>query len=164
MQRFSKEDDVAKDDGYGFGVSFASPVKTQVPDRREADARTATPATPGPSPGSSSATTSPGASAISESVDLGDVPDVSDKSHPKPKDGELRVSETAIYHRMRRVFHPKNVTKRKVSEEMVKQFDKGGRSRKSLQQVFQSCGYNPDKGSKTCYTSIGPCCKCFKQR
>ena len=70
---------------------------------------------------------------------------------PSPTPGTLRISEKALYFRMRRVFHPTNGKKR-VADEIVKQWDKGGKSRKSLEQVFQSCGYNTDCWAKRIWT------------
>ena len=34
---------------------------------------------------------------------------------------------------------------KKVSDVFVKQWEKGGTARTGLEQIFQSCGYNPDR-------------------
>ena len=71
--------------------------------------------------------------------------DVKDESHPKPVAGQVRLSQDAIRHRMRRVMHPRGPNpKRRLPDEIVKQYDKGGKARKNLESIFQSCGYNPD--------------------
>lgn len=82
----------------------------------------------------------------SENSDVSDsaIPDVKDSEAKRPKAGVVRLSNEAIYHRMRRVFHPTGTKSKKVSDELVKQWDKGGKSRKNLEQIFQSCGYSPD--------------------
>ena len=72
-----------------------------------------------------------------------DVPNLQD-GKPPPQAGVVRISSTAIYHRMRRIFHPRGSQQKKVSEELVKQWDRKGKGRTSLEQIFQSCGYNPD--------------------
>ena len=104
--------------------------------------------TPSTSPGTSTTNGTPSTTERSPETPpiLGDsiIPDVADTVTPAPKAGNIRLSETAIYHRMRRVFHPTGGKGKKVSDELVKQWDKGGKSRKSLEQMFQSCGYNPD--------------------
>ena len=68
---------------------------------------------------------------------------VKQEGPPGPEPGKLRLTETAIYFRMRRVFHPQG-GKKKVSDEMVKRWDKGGKPRQNLMKIFQSCGYQPD--------------------
>ena len=91
------------------------------------------------------ATPSPSSSVTSLGGGSGSpVPTMGDQNATQPTAGKLRVSESALYHRMYRVFHPRNGNK-KVSDAMIKQWDKGGKSRKNLQQVFQACGYNPDR-------------------
>ena len=79
-------------------------------------------------------------------VDDSMIPDVKD-GMPKPEAGKIRLSQCAVDNRLRRIFHPRGPwPRRTVSEEMIKLWDKGGKSRKSLEQVFQSCGYDPDRG------------------
>ncbi|CAK9035518.1 Putative E3 ubiquitin-protein ligase HERC1, partial [Durusdinium trenchii] len=99
------------------------------------------------SPGAAS--TVPPSAAATETPPLRTLPDVADSARPAPKAGEVRISQTAIYHRMRRVMYPKGGKgQKRVSDEVVKQWEKGGKSRKTLEQVFQSCGYNADMGLK----------------
>ena len=61
----------------------------------------------------------------------------------RPEPGKLRISQVAVEGRMRRLFTPNTKGEYKVSAEIVKQWwTKKGR--KNLQQLFQSCGFNPD--------------------
>ena len=106
-------------------------------------------------PPSAAATVSPSIptsashSPVQETPPLRTLPDVADSARPAPTAGEVRISQTAIYHRMRRVMYPKGGKgQKRVSDEVVKQWEKGGKSRKTLEQVFQSCGYNADMGLK----------------
>ena len=48
---------------------------------------------------------------------------------------------------MRRVMAPNVKGEYKVSAEIIKQWQ-NKRGRKSLQQLFQSCGFSPDRGEK----------------
>lgn len=133
--------DEAQDDPYsclvGAGLSDPSPEKPAFSNQVEEEApRSASQGA------SDSQTPSPNPPKLPDPSDC--RAPMKQESSPGPVAGELRLSETAVYHRMRRVFHPTGGKKRKVSDEMVKQWDKGGKSRRSLQQIFQSCGYNPD--------------------
>ena len=79
-----------------------------------------------------------------------EIPDVQDPKHPHPAPGVVRISAEAAYYRMRRIFHPRGPRpKHTVSQELTKQWDKGGKSRKALEQIFQSVGYSPERGCKT---------------
>ena len=99
--------------------------------------------TPSPTPPTSIA--SAGVS-VTPSSDVSGTPPASipvkQEGPSGPEPGKLRLSESAIYFRMRRVFHPQG-GKKKVSDEMVKRWDKGGKSRQNLMKVFQACGYQP---------------------
>ena len=72
------------------------------------------------------------------------VPDINDTSIPKPKPGAIRISSEAVEGRLRRVFTPNVRGKFKVSSEIVEQW-KSKKGRKSLEKLFQSCGYSPDR-------------------
>ena len=92
---------------------------------------------------------SPGSRASGE-VDVGtpsSVASIDDKSVEAPTPGELRLSQNAINLRLQRVMRVDSKGSCKVSEEIRKQFHcKKGKLR--LQQIFQSCGFNPDKCDK----------------
>ena len=74
-----------------------------------------------------------------------EIPDINDTKAKRPAPGVLRVSQQAIESRMRRVFTPNVKGEFKVSAEIVAQW-RNKKSRKSLEQLFQSCGYSPDRG------------------
>ena len=137
----------ATDDGYyGFDASN-SPIKES--DQEHVGTSTPSPATRAPSlpsPPASEATTSPGSVSVTGGVsNVDEIPDVKDTSKPRPQPGVVRLSEPAMYHRMRRIFHPTGSKERRVSEELVRQWDKRGKSRTSLEVLFQSCGFNTDR-------------------
>lgn len=80
----------------------------------------------------------------------GEVPDLRDQKAQRPVAGVLRLSQQAIDSRMRRVFTPNVKGEFKVSAEIVQQWKGKRKGRKSLQQLFQSCGFDADwKGLKT---------------
>ncbi len=72
------------------------------------------------------------------------IPDVNDTTITKPTAGAIRVSQEAIDARLRRIFQPSVSGKYKCSAEIVQQW-KCKKGRKSLEQLFQSCGFNPDR-------------------
>ena len=77
---------------------------------------------------------------LAEGLNL-DIPDMNEKSQPRP--GKLRLTESAIDSRLRRVFQPNVHGQYKVSAEILQQWnDKKGK--KNLQHLFQSCGFSPD--------------------
>ena len=58
-----------------------------------------------------------------------EIPDLQDPKHPHPAPGVVRISPEAAYYRMRRIFHPRGPRpKHTVSQELTKQWDKGGKS------------------------------------
>ena len=63
-----------------------------------------------------------------------------------PTPGKLRISAEAVEARMRRVFTPNIRGEFKCSTEIVAQWRDKRKGRKTLQQVFQACGYNVDWG------------------
>ena len=78
------------------------------------------------------------------------VPDLGDRKANRPVAGVLRLSQQAIDSRMRRVFTPNVKGEFKVSAEIVQQWKSKRKGRKSLQQLFQSCGFDTDwQGFKT---------------
>ena len=147
---------VSKDDYVSFQAAgavdtFTSPkpsaklsglegLVTPTPARAMATPQVAPQASPAPSPGSSSHETP---ESVQKPFTPDDVPDIK-SGKPDPQAGVVRISPTAIYHRMRRVFHPRGSSTKRVSEELVRQWDRKGKGRTSLEQIFQSCGYNPD--------------------
>ncbi len=75
------------------------------------------------------------------------IPDLNDKSAEQPVPGEVRVSQTAVNSRLRRVFTPNIKGEYKVPMTIVQQWQSGKKkARKSLEQIFQSCGFSPDRG------------------
>lgn len=73
------------------------------------------------------------------------VPSVGDRSIPKPNPRDLRISEQAADARLRRVFQPSLRTGTyKVSDSLLAQYKKTGKSRKSLMKIFETCGYDKD--------------------
>ena len=75
---------------------------------------------------------------------LSEVPDIGDTSVEKPKPGQLRISADAVEGRLRRLFTPNVKGEFKVSTEIVQQW-KTKKGRRSLEQVFQSVGFNTDR-------------------
>ena len=74
-----------------------------------------------------------------------DLPDVGDLSAERPVPGELQLSQNAINLRIHRAMKIDTKGNSKVSEEIRKQFhSKKGKLR--LMQVFQSCGFDTDRG------------------
>lgn len=74
------------------------------------------------------------------------VPDSKDKDAARPVPGQLRISEGAIYGRLRRVFEPSKKTgHRKVSDAIYKQWVDKGKGRQKIFSLFQSCGYCKDR-------------------
>ncbi len=71
------------------------------------------------------------------------VPDISDTTIPKPKPGAMRISAEAVEGRLRRIFTPNIKGEFKVSNEIVQQW-RSKKGRKSLEKLFQSCGFNTD--------------------
>lgn len=77
------------------------------------------------------------------------VPSVDDSTAPKPDPKDLRLSEAAIDARLRRIFEPSKRTGQfKVSDAILAQYKKNGKSRKSIQKLFETCGYDKEKGSQ----------------
>ena len=75
---------------------------------------------------------------------LTEVPDIGDTTIEKPKPGQLRISSDAVEGRLRRLFTPNVKGEYKVSAEIVQQW-KTKKGRRSLEQVFQSVGFNRDR-------------------
>ena len=77
------------------------------------------------------------------------VPSVDDSAAAKPNPKVLRLSEAATDARLRRVFEPsKRTGQYKVSDAILAQYKKNGKSRKSIQKLFETCGYDKEKGSQ----------------
>lgn len=79
--------------------------------------------------------------------DLSAVPDVDDKNAPRPKVGEIRLSRSAINSRLRRIMKPDVHGNFKVSEAIIQDFH-SAKNRKNIDQIFQMCGYDPERVSK----------------
>lgn len=71
------------------------------------------------------------------------IPSLDDATASKPKAQVMRISEAAADARLRRVFEPsKRTGDYKVSDAILAQYKKPGKSRKSLQMIFETCGYD----------------------
>ena len=77
-----------------------------------------------------------------------DIPEFDDVDATRPVAGVVRISLQAMEARLRRIFTPNSKGLYKVSQELVQQF-KQKKGRRNLEQLFQSCGFDPDLGSKT---------------
>ena len=79
------------------------------------------------------------------------VPDILDQSIKRPKAGEVRLSQAAISARLRRIMKPDRYGSFKVSQAVINDFN-SVKGKKSIQQIFQMCGYCPDRGPKLFWT------------
>lgn len=77
-----------------------------------------------------------------------EVPSIDDTTLEKPKPGRIRINASAVESQLRRVFQPSIRGQFKVSAEIVKQWNDKKKGRKRLEQLFQSCGFNVDKGCR----------------
>ena len=82
-----------------------------------------------------------------EGFDLSAVPLHDDARAPRPKQGELHLSKAAINSRLRRIMKPNVHGSYKVSQEVIKDFN-STQGRKTIDQIFQMCGYDPDRVPK----------------
>ena len=76
------------------------------------------------------------------SSDESEIPDLNDHSAQKPVPGKIRISEAAMQARLRRIMTPSVNGGHKISESIVKQWKARGKGRDSLEQLFQSVGYD----------------------
>lgn len=106
----------------------------------------AAPVEPAEAPGTPSPSSGNGVSTPTSEISIGDIPYDGEANASRPDPGLLRLSQAAINQRMDRVFKPsKKSGDYKVSQEILSTFrSKNGKLK--LQQVFQSCGYDPDIG------------------
>ena len=92
---------------------------------------------------------------------LTEVPDIRDTTIEKPQPGQLRISADAVEGRLRRFFTPNVKGEFKVSAEIVQQW-KTKKGRRSLEQVFQSVGFNKDRFCRkwgiALYWNLTSCC------
>ena len=91
------------------------------------------------------------APSIASTLSDSDVPDLGDGSAPRPSSKNLRITEAAADARLRRTMAPSlRDGSYKVSTEVYKQYRKGGKSKKSLMKLCETCGYCQDWfGEKT---------------
>ena len=75
-----------------------------------------------------------------------DIPRIDDPSAEKPIAGAIRISQVAIESRLRRLFTPSVSGQYKVSSEVVGLWKDKKKGKPRLHQLFQSCGYNVDRG------------------
>ena len=71
------------------------------------------------------------------------IPDVRDRSAPKPKLGEEQLSEQAIRMRTQRLFQRRANGSTKVSAEIFAEWHQRGSRRTMLETIFRQCGYDP---------------------
>jgi len=89
-------------------------------------------------------TPSPATSTGTKSSDF-EVPDLGDISSPAPTPQKLRISEAAADARLRRTMAPSlKDGSFKVSSEVIKQYRKGGKGKKSVLKLLETCGYCQD--------------------
>ena len=79
-----------------------------------------------------------------EPESFGYIPDLHDATVPKPKVGMHTLSASAIRGRIRRVFTRKINGSAKVSEQIFQEYQAGGQGKKTLEQIFKQCGYDPE--------------------
>ena len=97
----------------------------------------------------------------------GDIPVYGDTNAEVPKAGELLLSENAISLRLRRVFQPNPKTGEfRVADNIRKMYlDKKGKGKTKILQIFQSCGFDPDRVmSKQACPQYFPINICNKKR
>ena len=76
-------------------------------------------------------------------MELAEVPDIRDLTAPKPKLGVPQISNAAIYQRSYRIFQPRANGTRKVSQTIYDEWHGKGAPRKTLELIFQQCGWDP---------------------
>lgn len=74
------------------------------------------------------------------------IPDISDSTAKRPNVGTVRLTPKAIDSRLRRVFTPSVSGEYKVGSEIVKLWKSKKNGRKNLEHIFQSCGFDVDRG------------------
>ena len=117
-------------------------VRRDPPNELDQDAASIATPTPVATPCRRSEVSTPG------SLDSSDIPVMGAPGTKAPNPGELRLTENAINLRLRRVFQPNPKTGEfRVADNIRNMFlDKKGKGgKKKLLQVFQSCGYDPDR-------------------
>ena len=72
------------------------------------------------------------------------VPCITDQKAPRFKVGEHHVSDNAIRQRAKRIFTKRVDGSMKVSETIYNEWKGRGQPRKTLEQIFKNCGYDPD--------------------
>ena len=73
-----------------------------------------------------------------------DIPDISDDLAPKPILGAHTLSAAAIRSRTQRIFKKRADGTKKVSDAIWADWYSGGSKRKTLEDIFKRCGYDPD--------------------
>lgn len=91
-------------------------------------------------------------------VDVTDVPDIADKTAPRFRKGQHHITPNAIRCRARRIFTPRANGTYKVSDDIYNEWHGKGQPRKNLEDIFRSCGYDPDS---RWYWECLSCMTCF---
>ena len=122
--------------------STEAPQTAEVPDKVPTIAPPVCPVTPVPTPTRTNKVTP-----SQKHPSLDSIPEIGDTRAPQPKPKELRMSPAAADARLRRCMEPSRRTgKFKVSDEVLLQYKKNGKSRQKLRKIFETCGYDQDKG------------------
>ena len=73
-----------------------------------------------------------------------EIPSLTDKTAPRFQVGDHHISQRAIKQRANRVFTPRADGSLKVSKEIFDEWKQRGRARRTLEEIFKQCGYDPD--------------------
>ena len=91
------------------------------------------------------------------------IPSIDDSVAARPARHITSLSPAAIDRRLRRVMTPKTNGELKVPERFVTQWKKGGASRKSLEAILASCGYDVDSVFKIDFDPMSALFSIIKQ-
>lgn len=96
----------------------------------------------GPSPSTPVAPSVPPSLQASD-AEMTAVPDIRDLRAPKPELGKPHLSKAAIYQRSYRVFQPRANGTMKVGKVIFDEWHGKGAPRRTLELIFQQCGWDP---------------------
>lgn len=77
-----------------------------------------------------------------------EIPALGDEFAVQPELGAPQLSKAAIAQRARRMFAPRANGKLKVSQKIFDEWHSKGKERRTLEEIFKRCGYDPDWGSR----------------
>ena len=81
---------------------------------------------------------------VAPNAEGSEIPSVADKSAPRFRVGDHHISQRAIKQRANRIFTPRADGSLKVSKEIFDEWKQKGRARRTLEEIFKQCGYDPD--------------------